>query len=271
MAGQAISRLPSLIALRSRILQAQQQQSSPEERATDCIYVDPYKSAYILNPSTDLASTQKTFLSKVSTLSSSASNIVGRRPSELEFQSLLSTKDILLYFGHGSGGQYIRSRKIRTLDICAVALLMGCSSAKLTEEDQFEPWGVVNDYLVGGSAAVVGTLWHVTDKDIDRWGMECLVRWGLFTGEEGEKDKDKETEKDDANREVGDGSPVKKSRAKGKAKAKIPEPESTQNMTQAVQERVSLDQAVALARDKCILKYLNGAAPVVYGVPVSLS
>jgi separase len=31
-----------------------------------------------------------------------------------------------------------------------------------------------------------------------------------------------------------------------------------------------LDTAVAGARASCVLKYLNGAAPVVYGVPVFL-
>ncbi|MCJ1354568.1 MAG: hypothetical protein MMC33_004557 [Icmadophila ericetorum] len=268
MAGQAISRLTSLITLRNRILQLrQQQQSSTEGNVLDSITVNGNNSAYILNPSTDLVKTQDTFYSHVSRLSTSATNIIGRAPTEPEFQSLLSTNDILLYFGHGSGGQYIRSRKIRTLDKCAVALLMGCSSAKLIEEGQFEPWGMVNDYLVGGSPAVVGTLWDVTDKDIDRWGMECLVRWGLFKDEQDQKNSGKKKEKEEVKTEVGDGSPVKKSRVKGKAMAKALEMESVV----LVQEKVSLDQAVALGREKCILKYLNGAAPVMYGVPVSLS
>lgn len=33
----------------------------------------------------------------------------------------------------------------------------------------------------------------------------------------------------------------------------------------------SICAAVAKSRDECILKYLNGAAPVVYGLPVWLS
>jgi separase len=31
---------------------------------------------------------------------------------------------------------------------------------------------------------------------------------------------------------------------------------------------MSLVEAAAKSRDACILRYLNGAAPVVYGVPV---
>ena len=33
---------------------------------------------------------------------------------------------------------------------------------------------------------------------------------------------------------------------------------------------VSLAEALAAAREDCTLKYLNGAAPVIYGVPVFL-
>jgi separase len=36
------------------------------------------------------------------------------------------------------------------------------------------------------------------------------------------------------------------------------------------QENVGLDTAIARSRSACVLKYLNGAAPVVYGVPVFL-
>lgn len=34
---------------------------------------------------------------------------------------------------------------------------------------------------------------------------------------------------------------------------------------------VSLCSAVAQSRDQCVMRYLNGAAPVVYGLPVWLA
>ena len=37
------------------------------------------------------------------------------------------------------------------------------------------------------------------------------------------------------------------------------------------QRSISLCEAVAQSRDECILKYLVGAAPVIYGLPLSLS
>ena len=44
-----------------------------------------------------------------------------------------------------------------------------------------------------------------------------------------------------------------------------------EKLTESADGAVSLDEAVAKSRDSCILRYLNGAAPVVYGVPVYLS
>lgn len=46
---------------------------------------------------------------------------------------------------------------------------MGCSSAHLHPMGAFEPTGACLSYLASGSPALVGNLWDVTDKDIDRF------------------------------------------------------------------------------------------------------
>lgn len=241
----------------------QQQSPYPEEG----IYINPTNTSYILNPSNDLPSTQSTFLPALSSLAtlspstpSQPSNILARPPTESEFASILSTRSLLLYFGHGSGGQYIRSRTIRELDHCAVALLMGCSSAKLKEEGSYEPHGVVKSYLMAGAPAVVGCLWDVTDRDVDRWGVECLTQWGLFEEEAHEKlEPVREKKKNDP----------KAPKARGKSRIREARAEPS-DQSRSGRGRISLDQAVALGREKCYFRYLNGAAPVVYGVPVFL-
>ena len=180
--------------------------------------------------------------------------IVQQEPTEAEMKSCLESSDIFLYFGHGSGGQYIRSRTIKKLDKCAVALLMGCSSGALTEAGEFEPYGTPMSYMHAGCPAVLATLWDVTDKDIDRFSQTVLEKWGLFGS--GRQPP------------VVSSSPVKKGvKQKGKGRAK----DTTQKAERGESKPVSLDRAVAQSRDSCILRYLNGAAPVVYGVPVYLS
>nr|5FBY_A Chain A, separase [Thermochaetoides thermophila DSM 1495] len=238
--GLAVSRIPSLACLRKLLLD--RRRSSSQIQGEDSEEEDPRSAGhhaplsggtYILNPSSDLLSTQKTFESLFSThlhSPNSWTRIISRPPTEPEFLSALTHSPILLYFGHGSGAQYIRSRNIRHLDHCrATVLLMGCSSAALTAKGEFEPSGPVWNYMLAGAPAVVGTLWDVTDRDIDRFAGGVLEGWGVLPeGCMGEKN--------------------------GKKKAG--------------RNGLSLVQAVAKARDRCRFRYVTAAAAVVYGIPV---
>jgi separase len=67
-----------------------------------------------------------------------------------EILSALRNNDIFLYFGHGSGEQYVKSTQIKRLQNSALTMLFGCSSGKLREAGDFEPWGTPITYLLGG-------------------------------------------------------------------------------------------------------------------------
>lgn len=259
LSGQWVSRLPSLECLRVRILRQQQQQQqsipTPDDSPDNKYCIPRTNGTYILNPSGDLTSTQSTFEAPLSALTT-WSAIIKRAPSEAEITSALSTGALYLYFGHGSGGQYIRARAIKRLDHCAVALLMGCSSAALTEAGEFESYGTPLSYLQAGAQAVVGTLWDVTDKDIDRFSMKVLQRWGLF-------EHSAATDSDGTAKRM-----KTKTKARPRERAKVVEKAESMD---GEKEMVGLDQAVAEGREACVLRYLNGAAPVIYGVPVFLS
>ncbi|PSS18621.1 hypothetical protein M430DRAFT_140007 [Amorphotheca resinae ATCC 22711] len=228
MDGLAVSRLPSLGSLRDRILESQKR---AQEEGPQGQYISRDNGSYILNPGGDLKSTQSTFLKPLQSLGDWHS-IIQQEPTEEEMKSSLESKDLFLYFGHGSGAQYIRAREIRKLDKCAVTMLMGCSSGALTEAGEFEPYGPPVNYMHAGCPALVATLWDVTDKDIDRFAMSTLDHWGLFESSSG------------------------KGKGKGKKKA------------EAAEQKVSLVEAVAKGREACNLRYLNAAAVCVYGIPV---
>ena len=237
--GRSVSRMPSLGAIKERLSVIRAQREDAEGYS-----IPAASGAYMLNPSSDLTSTQDTFAETFRTQLPQFSAIVNRVPSETEFEACLHDHALFLYFGHGSGAQYIRGRTIRKMDTCAVSLLMGCSSAKMTECGVYEPYGMPWHYINAGSPAVVGTLWDVTDRDIDRFAMKMMAEWGLIWEE--------------SNTQATAG----KSNAR-KAKDGKASPRRTRGV-------VALDQAVAQARDSCMLRYLNGAAPVIYGVPVFL-
>ncbi|KAK4038459.1 peptidase family C50-domain-containing protein [Parachaetomium inaequale] len=180
MQGLAVSRMPSLACLRRLILDRRQPENTTT--TTEGHHAPlPAGGTYILNPSADLTSTQSTFSQPLATHlpSQTWKAITARPPTESEFSTALTASQILLYFGHGSGAQYIRGRTIRRLDRCrATVLLMGCSSAALAEQGEFEPAGPVWNYMMAGCPAVVGTLWDVTDRDVDRFAggvVEDLV------------------------------------------------------------------------------------------------
>lgn len=228
MSSLAVSRLPSLGSLRDRILESQKH--APEDGPSGQ-YIHRGSGAYILNPGGDLKSTQSTFQKPLESLND-WSCVVEQEPTQEMIKSDLESKDLFLYFGHGSGAQYIRAREIRKLDKCAVTMLMGCSSGALTEAGEFEPYGPPINYLHAGCPALVATLWDVTDKDIDRFAMRTFEHWGLFNG------------------------PA----SKGKGKRKQGSGEQ--------QRPVSMIEAVGKGREACTLRYLNAAAVCVYGIPV---
>ncbi|RGP69963.1 separase [Fusarium longipes] len=248
MEGLAVSRVPSLACLRQLITESQPFSSDNDSDAPKGHYVSAERGTYILNPSSDLINTQSTF-QPIMKRYRNWSGIVNRAPQEAEFEKALSDSEILLYFGHGSGAQYIRARTIRRLEKCKPAtFLMGCSSASLTEAGEFENYGPVWNYMMAGCPAVVGTLWDVTDRDIDRFAGRSFEEWGLFP---------KGTFKEDK-------------RAKGNNRASSEDETMTRESEEdgQVTRNVSLAEAVARSREACRFKYLNAAAVVLYGIPV---
>lgn len=211
--GHSISRIPSLSFLRDRLL-ALEESPSPSN-----LTIDATRTAYILNPSGDLISTQTMFETWLGS-HQGWNGIKNRSPSTEEVKQALATSNLMLYFGHGGAEQYIRSITIKQLPRCAVTMLWGCSSGMLQDQGDFDPSGTPYAYMIAGCPSLVANLWDVTDKDIDRLAMDLFKKTGLHPS-------------DDSNREP-----------------------------------VNISQALAESRSVCQLRYLNGAAPVVYGMPV---
>ncbi|KAK8161491.1 peptidase family C50-domain-containing protein [Phyllosticta citrichinensis] len=272
----SISRLPSMSALRERLLVVQADAGN-ETRSMDEVghhlRCSSLSGTSILNPGGDLKHTQQTLAPHVNDMPGSWLNLINLTPDEKVFESSITEKDLLLFFGHGSGAQYVRGRTVRKLQNSrnqdgsetsssqkplATSLLFGCSSAHITENGEFEPSGMLCSYVTAGVPAVMGMLWDVTDKDCDRFAVATLSSWGLFT----------------APKEGSDGE--SKTHAKGtsskreKSKSRAADRENRQRPVSAGAGVVGLDEAVARSRDACYLRYLNGAAAVVYGIPVFL-
>ncbi|KAG0336531.1 hypothetical protein BG000_006468 [Podila horticola] len=258
--GEAVSRLPSICFLRDRILQKRRHQQIPPnplesmllaaDPVTDTVEVnrhalmdwndveiDPRRTFYVLNPGGDLKNTENVFREYV-TQQPGWKGIIGRAPLDMECINGLVKSDLYVYFGHSGGEQYMRSHQIRQLDQCAVSLLLGCSSGSLKGPGEFDPTGGVMHFLLAGCPTVVANLWDVTDRDLDRFSKAMFTEWGL----------DNNLSCDSEDRLMDMGQPPS-----DKEEARPP--------------RQSIVEAVKIAREECRLKYLVGAASVVYGIP----
>ncbi len=100
-----------------------------------------------------------------------------------------------------------------------------------------------------GAPRVVGTLWDVTDRDIDRFAGRVFEEWGLVPAGVFREDKTKGS-------------------TKGKEKAVGRSLEDARGGPPAGRRKTSLVEAVVKARDVCRFRYLTAAAVAVYGIPV---
>ncbi|KAK0203498.1 cysteine peptidase C50 [Desarmillaria ectypa] len=233
--GRSISRIPSVEFLLDRVEFSRWQWKarcrSSVNSNVDRAFVDPRKGYYVLNPSGDLSRTEGRFREWAEDMDTVGwQGMVGRPPSEQQFLNALQDRDLVMYFGHGGGEQYVRSHRIRHLPRCAAVMLWGCSSGFLREMGHFDRVGAPYNYMIAGCPTLVANLWDVTDKDIDKFSQSVFDKLRLTRDH------------------VQDWTV-----------------ESMMNT-----ERTSLVAAVAQSRDVCKLKYLTGAAPVVYGIPFYL-
>lgn len=136
----------------------------------------------ILNPGNDLGRSEVTFDTKFKILAENPKShlFTGNAPAPSDFLQLLENVNLFIYVGHSGGEQYVKIKDLRKSTILAPSILLGCSSAHLNYRGHFESTGTVYAYLLGGSPMVVGNLWDVTDKDIDKLSYSMFEKTGLF-------------------------------------------------------------------------------------------
>ncbi|CAI7868110.1 unnamed protein product, partial [Closterium sp. NIES-53] len=287
LAQQRIYRLPSFTALLSLLTHYQHHQTSQTQQHGRVkgrkqgggaggsgkagqgaegqvrVSVDARSAFYLLNPSGDLKSTQGTFEAWFKQQRTWKGKVC-EAPSEEEFMKALEQYSLFVYCGHGSGEQYLHRSYLKKLSRCALSLLMGCSSARLSPRGDYEPLGVPLNYLAAGCPAIVGNLWDVTDGDIDRYSQRILESW---VGK---------------SRAVGCGSGVGEREKRGGGSCECEKVELCEEGVGGGGERgdsvlvlpeckcVCVGGTVAEARSVCRLRHLIGLAPVCYGVPCSL-
>ncbi|XP_057803899.1 separase isoform X2 [Salvia miltiorrhiza] len=229
--NQEVYRMPSIGSIFATLDRHCENQNRLETSVPVFPLIDPLDSYYLLNPDGDLSRTQVEFENWFKNQDIIEGRI-GTVPTVEELSLALKGHDLFIYFGHGSGTQYIPGHEIQKLDGCAATLLLGCSSGSLYLKGSYMPQGAPLSYILAGSPVIVANLWEVTDKDIDRFGKAMLNAW---------------------------------LRERSAASS-----ECAQCMPTKCIHRPRIASFMAQARDACTLGFLIGASPVCYGVPTGI-
>ncbi|XP_053564287.1 separin [Bombina bombina] len=207
---RSVTRLPSLHFLLSYNLRTKYQPQSTLVQG-----VDPKQTFYVLNPHSNLPGTEERFREWFQN-EPGWKGVIRSPPKSEQLQYAITKQDLYIYVGHGAGAHFLDVQTLQRLDCNAVVLLFGCSSAALAVRGDLEGAGIVLKYLLAGCPLVLGNLWDVTDREIDRYTVAFLQGW----------------------LKAGPGAPLLKFLSESRQAPK--------------------------------LKYIIGAAPVAYGLPVNL-
>ncbi|KAL4588484.1 hypothetical protein LXL04_001375 [Taraxacum kok-saghyz] len=267
--NQEVYRMPSVATISSTFdkyfqNQNNQNQEKEKEKEKDFPMIDPLDAYYLLNPGGDLPTTQSNFQNWFKDQNLQGTS--GTSPTVDELTTALKSHDLFMYFGHGSGVQYIPGDEIQKLDGCAATLLMGCSSGSLSLNGSYTPKGAPLYYLFAGSPIIVANLWEVTDKDIDRFGKAVLDAWiktrsatsdtcAQCTEEVAERLKNMKIDVD---------------KRKGKKKILRKKSDECCDSSRWCKHRPKIGSFMGQAREACTLPFLIGASPVCYGVPTGI-
>ncbi|KAL6964352.1 separase [Sarracenia purpurea var. burkii] len=259
-----VYRMPSISSISATLDKCHRLQEQVGRNPAIFPLIDPLDAFYLLNPSGDLSNTQVKFEDYFR--EKKFEGKAGMAPTIEELAVALRSRDLFIYFGHGSGIQYIPEQDILGLENCAAILLMGCSSGSLVLNGCYAPEGAPLCYLLAGSPVIVANLWEVTDKDIDRFGkamLDCCLNERLAVSM-GCVPCNLFAEKFKSMKITGINGNAKKKKTSSKNFSE------NFDINDRCNHRPNIGSFMGQAREACMLPFLIGAAPVCYGVPTGI-
>ncbi|EED96174.1 hypothetical protein THAPSDRAFT_260749, partial [Thalassiosira pseudonana CCMP1335] len=170
-ANKAVTRMPSLPFVLATLLETKSLHSN------SIPLVDPSRLKYVLDPEKNLSETASTLGPALNSLACKNGweweGVISEMPSpEFMSQTLREENGLFLYCGHGGGENAFSRTQVEQLtrNDLESGCRSGFSSAELHRGCRSS--GIALSYIFAGAPCVVGNLWDVTDRDIDRY---CLT------------------------------------------------------------------------------------------------
>lgn len=170
---QTVTRVPSVSVL-LRLLERRE----VDEAAMDAI--DGSGAYFVLNPGGDLERTQTRFESMFRDefhWQGASGQEEASRLTSSTLRAHIDASSMFVFCGHGAAESLLPARDVSKLRQPPVSLLIGCSSGRLQSSGIYEATGTALEYLTAGAPSVLGNLWDVTDRDIDRFTDALFQSW----------------------------------------------------------------------------------------------
>ncbi|XP_034726032.1 separin [Etheostoma cragini] len=169
--SHSVSRMPSLHSLVGLCIQKETDSQSILKQGVNTRQV-----FYVLDADANLGNSQDRFKEWFSS-QLDWDGVCGVAPNSGQLEEAVATKDLYIFVGHGAGARFLDSQVVLKRQMRAASLLFGCSSAALAVRGDQEGQGIILNYLIAGCPFVLGNLWDVTDRDIDRFTKALLESW----------------------------------------------------------------------------------------------
>lgn len=206
---------------------------------------------YLTNPGQDLPAMQQRMSTFMSYWLPKWEGLVGRKPTEAEFERFLQDSDIFIYNGHGDGCQFLHGDKIKYLHINAVVFLFGCASVSYRSIGPLSAMHTtLQHYLSACCPCLLGMLHAVGDKDTDLISTSLISMWIPSLAPRKWSDIDK------------------KAWVTTQAKDIVSLPLLDQQISRNESEESNLLLALAKVKNNASLSYITRGAIVARGIPV---
>ncbi|KAK6970622.1 separin [Biomphalaria glabrata] len=171
LAQETITRMPSLSALQAFLALHTIKRTSGFQHGVDRDNV-----VAVIDPETNLSNAVNVLLPQLERYKGWTS-LVQKAPTVADLKNFLKNHSLYLYCGHGWGNQFVGGDDLQMFRAKAAAVLMGCQSGKLDYKSKLDGDGGPLYFLLAGCPSVIGNLWLVTDKDIDKLTSKFTAEW----------------------------------------------------------------------------------------------
>ncbi|CAL1536761.1 unnamed protein product, partial [Lymnaea stagnalis] len=171
MLSETVSRVPSLSSLLALLTLHKQKKDSSFRCGVKRDSV-----VALVDPETNLSNAVNVLLPQIQGFKG-WSCLAQKAPTVANLKDFLTNYDLYLYSGHGWGNQFVGGDDLQMFHAKAVAVVMGCSSGRLDYKPRLDGDGGPLYFLLAGCPTVMGNLWVVTDKDIDKFTLKLVTEW----------------------------------------------------------------------------------------------